>query len=292
LIAETVSCFSYRLTSRGDLVYPEESSDPMHHSKQFVMNAQKTVREFMHREYEQLMNTMNENNGKDNSSNMEQTSQAPTDANDTWIFPVIQMGQLKIRHDENVTRSVIEHTSVNGRLSVGSAYFNLTSKYMRSVLNSPCQNIRIITAAPISNGFYTAKGMSGYIPKAYDCMEQHFFNRVQKYGRQNEIKIHEYLRDGWTFHAKGLWLFAPNDQKPCLTIIGSSNFGQRSTERDVEAQIIVLTENEQLKSDMQQEHDRLFKHTQVVTRELFQKPERRIGFFMRIVTKFFFQKFL
>ncbi len=302
LIVDTVASFSYRLCSSGDLVYPDRDSDPMYNSKQFVQKAQHTVRQFMHREYDeklrrQILEEEQEQEQQEREQeiiekNSEQFKEQQQERNDTWIFPVIQMGQLKVRHDENVTRSVIEHASVTGRLSLGSAYFNLTKQYMQSVLHSPCQNINIITAAPISNGFFTAKGMSGYIPKAYDYMEQQFFHRVQRQGRQDEIKIFEYLRKGWTFHAKGLWLFAPGDTKPCLTIIGSSNFGQRSTERDVEAQIIVLTENEQLKSDMQQEHDRLFNQTRVVTQDLFKTPDRRIGLFMRLVTRFFFQKFL
>ncbi|MFN4150244.1 MAG: response regulator, partial [Candidatus Sericytochromatia bacterium] len=50
--------------------------------------------------------------------------------------------------------------------------------------------------------------------------------------------------------------------KPIGTLIGSSNFGQRSTERDTEAQILILTKNDDLRNRMEEERRRLFVYSQ------------------------------
>lgn len=47
-------------------------------------------------------------------------------------------------------------------------------------------------------------------------------------GLQKRITLREYVRPGWTYHAKGLWYTLPNERKPTLTFIGSSNFGERN----------------------------------------------------------------
>ena|SRR6266511_3030792 len=45
----------------------------------------------------------------------------------------------------------------------------------------------------------------------------------------------------------GLWCYIHEESWPSLTIIGSSNYGYRSTERDLEAQAILITNNIQLR---------------------------------------------
>ena len=40
--------------------------------------------------------------------------------------------------------------------------------------------------------------------------------------------MHEYEREGWTFHAKGLWYYPPGGNGlPTMTMVGSPNFGYR-----------------------------------------------------------------
>lgn len=121
-----------------------------------------------------------------------------------------------------------------------------------------------------ANGFYKSKGISKYIPQAYTFLEKQFYSDICHYGKEHLIKIQEYKRPGWTFHAKGvllaslfiliyslrhsynylepgLWCYLDGESWPSLTIIGSSNYGYRSTERDLEAQAILITENTQLR---------------------------------------------
>lgn len=50
----------------------------------------------------------------------------------------------------------------------------------------------------------------------------------------------------------GLWCYLQGKDRPCLTLIGSPNFGYRSVHRDLEAQIAIVTENEELQSQLRE----------------------------------------
>ena len=43
--------------------------------------------------------------------------------------------------------------------------------------------------------------------------------------QNDRIQLWEFVRPGWTYHAKGLWYSLPGQQKPSFTLIGSPNFG-------------------------------------------------------------------
>jgi CDP-diacylglycerol--glycerol-3-phosphate 3-phosphatidyltransferase len=57
-----------------------------------------------------------------------------------------------------------------------------------------------------ANGFYNSKGVSKYIPQAYTFLEKQFYSDICHIGKEHLIKIQEYKRPGWTFHAKGVLL--------------------------------------------------------------------------------------
>ena len=52
-------------------------------------------------------------------------------------------------------------------------------------------------------------------------------------------------KEGWTYHAKGLWVTFPststNVEDPSLTVVGSSNYTKRSYELDLEANVVNCT---------------------------------------------------
>lgn len=45
-----------------------------------------------------------------------------------------------------------------------------------------------------------------------------------------------------------MWVSLPGENHPTLTMIGSPNFGHRSSERDLEAQAVVITKNDALRA--------------------------------------------
>jgi CDP-diacylglycerol--glycerol-3-phosphate 3-phosphatidyltransferase len=52
------------------------------------------------------------------------------------------------------------------------------------------------------------------------------------------------------FHGKGLWYYPKNKKSPNMTIVGSSNFGYRSVYRDIEAQLVIYSDNQQLQEQL------------------------------------------
>jgi CDP-diacylglycerol--glycerol-3-phosphate 3-phosphatidyltransferase len=75
------------------------------------------------------------------------------------------------------------------------------------------------------------------------------------YTTVNGIRFNEYKREGWTFHAKGMWILRPNE---AWTSIGSANFGRRSEVRDLECQLDLFTRDPALMERLKTEVHDLF----------------------------------
>ncbi|KAF5366095.1 hypothetical protein D9757_012707 [Collybiopsis confluens] len=91
--------------------------------------------------------------------------------------------------------------------------------------------------------FFGSKGISGQIPEGYTFLEQKFMKVVRKTARnfarigflgQGNVELREWEKEGWTYHAKGLWLSPPADSAPVLTLFGSMNLNSRSADIDTE----------------------------------------------------------
>ncbi|KAI3382551.1 hypothetical protein SNEBB_007575 [Seison nebaliae] len=205
------------------------------------------------------------------------------------------------------------------RLHLASGYLNLTTQYedliVRKIYNFLQQQervkdkknlVEVITSSPKCNGFYEAKGILGYIPEAYTVIEDNFLQKVEwnmnemledndstknKEKSHNEfvkyqknvrqmLKLSEYEKNNWTFHAKGIWLSLLDNEKdnkkvlPFLTTFGSTNFGSRSVERDLECSVILTTEDKNLQNELGNEIERYWRYSHVVNREDFRTDDR------------------
>uniref|UniRef100_A0A8C3AUK9 CDP-diacylglycerol--glycerol-3-phosphate 3-phosphatidyltransferase n=1 Tax=Cyclopterus lumpus TaxID=8103 RepID=A0A8C3AUK9_CYCLU len=202
---------------------------------------------------------------------------------DTWVFPLVQMKPLGIQVDEQVTQRLLNGAGPDSTVFLTSGYFNLTRAYMRLVLGAGA-SYRILTASPEVNGFFGAKGVAGAIPAAYTHIARQFYDQVRRLGQQERVHLHEYQRSQWTFHAKGLWYYLQGQDRPCLTLIGSPNFGYRSVHRDLEAQIAIVTENEELQSQLQEEQEILYQRSSEVSGSTFERPDRHVKLWVKLVT--------
>ncbi|XP_058062849.1 CDP-diacylglycerol--glycerol-3-phosphate 3-phosphatidyltransferase, mitochondrial isoform X1 [Anopheles bellator] len=194
---------------------------------------------------------------------------------DTWIFPLIEMGQLGIHHDSVATRQLLSGCLPGSRLRLATGYFNLTETYMRTLTNDCQAQCNILMAHPNANGFLGAKGPAGGIPAAYSLLARKFLETLQTAGQSHRVELYEYERPGWTYHAKGLWYYLPESTLPNVTLIGSSNFGERSVHRDLEAQICLVTTNDGLQRKLQAEYENLLQHSTTAETELVSRPVPR-----------------
>uniref|UniRef100_A0A6B2EDX6 CDP-diacylglycerol--glycerol-3-phosphate 3-phosphatidyltransferase n=1 Tax=Phlebotomus kandelakii TaxID=1109342 RepID=A0A6B2EDX6_9DIPT len=177
---------------------------------------------------------------------------------DTWIFPVIEMGQLGIHHDSIVTKAIFQNSQPNSCIRMATGYFNLTQEYMDSITD--CQaKCAILMAHPNANGFKNAKGPAGGIPDAYTLIARQFYEKLKAAKQDYRVSLFEYQLPGWTYHAKGLWYYLPDSRLPAMTLIGSSNFGERSVNRDLETQVCIVTENVDLQKRIEAECENLYR---------------------------------
>ncbi|XP_017868862.1 PREDICTED: CDP-diacylglycerol--glycerol-3-phosphate 3-phosphatidyltransferase, mitochondrial [Drosophila arizonae] len=213
----------------------------------------------------------------------EKSSQA-----DTWVFPLLEMGQIGIHHDSVVTKQLLSKCIAGSRLKLATGYFNLTQEYMDTITHKCLAQCSILMAHPNANGFQGAKGPAGGIPAAYTLIAKSFYETLVRRQQNHRVNFFEYEKPGWTYHAKGLWYYLPEARLPNLTLIGSSNFGERSVNRDLETQVCLVTVNKELSQRLQEESDRLFDLSTTAERQIVQRPiPRWVQAVVRIFRNFF-----
>lgn len=161
------------------------------------------------------------------------------------IFPTIQLGSLGLNDDLDLLKELIPALQ---EVTLASGYLNLPSS-LTQVLRQ-MDHLKVICASPSANGFL-GDGVKNWIPYLYRVLEQRLLKQLPN------AQFYEYEKEGWTFHAKGLWSSLNNS--PYFTAIGSSNYGtmytaRRSYLRDLEFQTYFWSEcgqfSEKLKGEM------------------------------------------
>ncbi|KAI9227618.1 MAG: hypothetical protein DHS80DRAFT_31606 [Piptocephalis tieghemiana] len=209
---------------------------------------------------------------------------------ETLLFPTIQATPLGIHQDATCLLdllSTLSHPKVHSTLTTG--YFNLDDPLQQAILSSS-STWDLIIASPKANGFYTAKDVARHVPNVYTNVEYAFQRQIQSINRSEFIRLHEYYRPGWTYHAKGIWLNYREDHTekadppPFLITLGSPNYGYRSMHRDIEAHAYLVSEDNELCQDWEKERDYLMASAQPITIQDTQGPERRGPWWVRAVS--------
>ncbi|GAA6041561.1 hypothetical protein JCM8097_004265 [Rhodosporidiobolus ruineniae] len=274
------------------------------------------------------------------SSRSKPSSRTPFPAHfDTSLRPVLQMGPFRIAQETSLVVPEIFRaanalaTAPGGRnttLDWTSGYFGLREDYKKLVLDSYA-NVRIVSASPEANGFHNSRGVSRFIPPAYTYFAQRFHQdilakraeREKRRGSEEGVRVEmrEWKREGWTYHAKGIWLapalsnpFSPpaadpstsftpatyltdphdhdfslryaHPSPPFLTLLGSSNYGGRSAARDLEAGVLLTTHAPQLRWDLEKEVRGIRQYaTDEVNEEMFEREDRKVPWGVRIAAR-------
>lgn len=139
------------------------------------------------------------------------------------------------------------------------------------------------------------------LPAAYTHLAKTFLHAA----RGKSLQLREWQRgvvgekDGWTYHAKGVWASLPSHPLPVegvpaeeavamaaagpsVTLIGSSNYTTRSYSLDLEVGAMVVTSDEALQRKWQQEIEVLGRYTKPVTERELAGEERRASWKVRI----------
>ncbi|GAM28802.1 hypothetical protein SAMD00019534_119780 [Acytostelium subglobosum LB1] len=275
-VVNTIGELSLKQDTNGNSVN-QGTIDPVTESSQFKLMAEKRLASLL------------EPNSFYTADNFKHSLSSPLDVQSstskaTWIFPTIQMGPFNIRHDEVCSSYIFANIPSTSKFFVASPYFNLTKNYLQLILSGKPQ-IDIITCSPETNGFAGATGMSGVVPDLYGIIERRFLQKTIDTGNSGRISIVEYIRHKWSYHAKGMWITAPDQKLPNITLIGSPNFGSRSVEKDLEAELIFITENEALRQKMNSERMNLWRETQTVDMPMLNA--RKVTLWVRFIVYLF-----
>jgi len=200
---------------------------------------------------------------------------------DVLVLPVIQAGQFNIREEEHCLDLLFSklgnsHQATspvyNGPLvDLTSGYFGLYKPYQELLIRSPLA-CRVLVAGPKANGFYGSKGVSGRIPEGYTVLERRFMKAVRTAGREwphdepleqhgPGIQLSEWEKNGWTYHAKGIWMRPTPSAHPLLTLFGSTNLNSRSAHLDTELSFLLVTTAPSLRARLAEEVDGLRAHS-------------------------------
>ncbi|XP_050428108.1 CDP-diacylglycerol--glycerol-3-phosphate 3-phosphatidyltransferase, mitochondrial [Adelges cooleyi] len=180
---------------------------------------------------------------------------------DTIVYPLVEFPPFEIHNDSEITSKLLENAEAESTFNLATGYFNLPDVYTNTIFKKSLANFNVLFSHPLANSFHTAKGPASFIPTAYSCLTNNFYDQIKKFNVQNRIICFEYQRTGWTFHSKGLWYTPKNYKWPIFTVVGSSNYGARSLNCDLESQLVIVTDNKNLQNKFHTEKFDIFKST-------------------------------
>lgn len=169
----------------------------------------------------------------------------------TFHHPQITPPHDRLPSDVEVTMNLLEEAPNEATVQMASAYLNPSPMLLQALQRH--SKVDLLTAGRLSHGF-RPKPKAGNKGKAWIPT---VFDHLQYQALWSNSRLWHWQRDGWTFHAKGLWIHQaavpvkdsdnePVEQEGSTTnvllaaIVGSSNFGRRSFERDVESNLVLV----------------------------------------------------
>ena len=196
-----------------------------------------------------------------------------------YVSPMVQLGVLGMRNDERLTERLLEAAEQEGgRLDMATGYFNLTARMKELVWRVARRlDVAVLVASPASNAWAGSKGASRHVPAGYATLARRF---VQGRSSDARLRLREWDRAGWSFHAKGLWYWGP---KVAATVIGSGNFGHRSHQLDLEFQAFMWSEAELFQAKLTADSARLEPFLRDWKPDMADQPERRLPVAWKLV---------
>lgn len=176
----------------------------------------------------------------------------------TFHHPQITPPHDLLASDVDITLSLLkESAQENSSVQLASAYLNPSAPLLQALSRHP--QVDFLTAGRLSHGF-KPKPKAGNKGKAWIPT---VFDHLQYQALLPNTRLWHWQREGWTFHAKGLWIREGEDLS--AAVVGSSNFGRRSFERDMESNLVLVFPPESpLASQFSREWDLLLQSSQHV----------------------------
>lgn len=140
-------------------------------------------------------------------------------------------------------------------LYISTAYLNFPKNHINLMKD---REFNLFVPSPFANTFYNFKTFGKIITAIYSYSSYITVKCLKK------CNLYEYSRKDYTFHAKGVWHIGPDFW---ITIIGSSNYNQRSVKIDDECSWIILSNNPEIKTRFNNELTNLKKYSVLKKKE-------------------------
>lgn len=159
-----------------------------------------------------------------------------------------------VPYSESEELSVIENIFVHDFVEyyISTAYINFPEIYLKHIKT---KDATIISPDASCNTFCGSSLLDKLVCKLYDYYMINTENILDK------ADLRTFYRRKASFHFKGIWAFAEDF---AITVIGSSNFNERSYRKDKELNFVLITGDEQLIKQFEQEIRYLEKHSEKV----------------------------
>ncbi|EDO07531.1 phosphatidylglycerophosphate synthase domain containing protein [Babesia bovis T2Bo] len=181
---------------------------------------------------------------------------------------------------------------------IATAYLNFTDRYVnmfKEILKFGLQlgkptPLQVVTSSPYANSFYKDGHLKRMVALCYSTAATWLFNGLKQDSKYPDDIYMEYNRPNHTFHAKGIWIlkdrlpleaahtseaqFDACVEPPCATVIGSSNYGKRSYDKDMEITMLVETNSPRIRKFMRRELYGMLKYSEYVP---YETVKERLG---------------
>ena len=196
------------------------------------------------------------------------------DKNHTIFIPCIQHAQLDVTGESTSILSLLDqldilfHNKTPYEMLLTSAYPSFMPSMVSSIVSlvrrQVLSQVALLMPTESTHGFHKATGIKALIPKMHKEAINEVVRKLTSSNGESSLRIRYYNRPRWSYHAKGIWLLAPLDKTlslPFFTYIGSSNFGQRSWERDLELGFMIISNQIPVRTKIAKEISHLCQHT-------------------------------
>lgn len=183
------------------------------------------------------------------------------DLKNTHVIPYRENEELSI------LKKVFEYNFNEFYLS--TAYINLPKPYIDIFRE---KEMKIIVPNTYCNTFKKKGFINNIIVAVYDYLT------VKTKEILPRSKVLTFYKKAASFHFKGIWAFSDNF---AITIIGSSNFNERSYRRDTEQCTLIITSDVYLIKQFREETDFLLDHSDTV------HQHKKTHFLIRLIAYFF-----
>lgn len=151
-LIKQVATFSFKLDSESQLnTSPGWKVHPFSGNfQQFVKEANETITTYYdsHRRENHVRLGSFLRRCQDSNQEPQIAATSVDGEEDTWIFPMIQMGPLNIGLDNAATSKIFQDAEPGSNIKLATGYFNLTSDYIEKIVTGSKADFDILMAHP------------------------------------------------------------------------------------------------------------------------------------------------